>query len=65
MRAWLFQEEKLYQIPVEQFSEAEDMLWVKEEVRVIETEELTENFLPIILEKLCLYMVYVLAQEDM
>lgn len=52
-------------MPVEQFPEAEDMLWVKEEVRVIETEVLTQNFLCIILEKLCLYMVYVLAQEDM
>lgn len=65
MRAWLFPEEKLYQMPVEQFPEAEDMLWVKEEVRVIETEALTQKFLCIILEKICLYMVYVLAQEDM
>lgn len=52
-------------MPVEQFPEAEDMLWVKEEVRVTETEALTQNFVRIILEKLCLYMVYILAQEDM
>lgn len=53
------------EMPVEQFPEAEDMLWVKEEVRVTETEALTQNFVRIILEKLCLYMVYILAQEDM